>query len=68
MLVKVNRDNLVKLKGKVPIPKELQQIEFNQKIETRMQELLIKAVAISTSKDPKTGPFSMEGEDDERIT
>jgi hypothetical protein len=68
MQVKVNRDKLVKQKGEIPIPKKLHKIELNQKTETRMQELLLEAIALSTSKDPKVGPFSMEGEDDERIT
>jgi len=68
MRTKVDRDKLVKQKGKVTIPEELTGFVLDSKIKQRMQELLLEAIASQVSEDPKKGPFSMEGENDERIT
>ncbi|MCF7926313.1 MAG: hypothetical protein K9L74_01885 [Candidatus Izimaplasma sp.] len=48
------------------MPEELNRFVLDSKIKQRMQELLFEAIASQVSEDPKKGPFSMEGEENER--
>jgi hypothetical protein len=62
MRTKVDRDKLVKQKGKVTIPEELNSFVLDSKVKQRMQELLLEAIASQVPEDPEKGPFSMEGD------
>lgn len=68
MRVSINRNELVKSKGMLPLPKELSNIELPDKVVQRAQELILEVLAQSIQEDPKMGPFSMEGEDYEGTT